>query len=200
VHRDIKPANIMLTSRGHLRDFVKVLDFGLVKETVAAASPTVTHAGALVGTAHYMPPESILDPTGVDGRADIYALGATAYFMLTGRRVFDGNNLVEVCGKHVHEAPVRPSSRQQGIPEALDAIILACLAKNPADRPKDAPTLASLLEAAGIGTWTNDDAHSWWEKHGAKLAHSRPGAMATLEYGHTIAVAPEGRIAGPSAR
>lgn len=200
VHRDIKPANLMLTARGYLRDFVKVLDFGLVKETVAPTSAAVTHASAILGTPHYMAPESIVDPSSVDGRADIYALGATAFFMLTGARAFDGRNLVEVCSRHLHEPPEAPSSRQPGIPASLDAIILSCLAKSPTERPKDAAALAELLQGAGVASWTHDDAFAWWEQHGPELgALRRASAPSTSALGQTIAVAPEGRVRAPEA-
>ena len=117
VHRDIKPANIMLTERGRVPDVVKVLDFGLVKET-EQASPEVTSANAILGTPHYMAPESIVDPANVDGRADLYALGASAYYLLTGKHVFDGSTLVEVCSQHLHQAPVPPSEKNPDVPVA----------------------------------------------------------------------------------
>jgi serine/threonine-protein kinase len=195
VHRDIKPANIMLTTRGGVLDFVKVLDFGLVKETVAPASAAVTHQSAILGTPHYMAPESILEPQGVDGRADIYALGATAFFLLTGQRVFDGSSLVEVCSKHLHEAPVAPSSKRPGgsaaVAEALDQLVLACLAKKREDRPQDVAALAGRLRELAMPEWSEADAIAWWSEHtGARPAASSPASM----LGETIAVALDKRV------
>jgi serine/threonine-protein kinase len=118
VHRDIKPANIMLTERGGVQDVVKVLDFGLVKESLnetatASADAKLSGVNTIMGTPHYLAPEGIVDPASVDGRADIYALGATAYYLLTGKVAFDGANLVEVCSKHLHEPPPSPRARRE---------------------------------------------------------------------------------------
>jgi eukaryotic-like serine/threonine-protein kinase len=165
VHRDIKPANVMLTERGGQRDVVKVLDFGLVKESGAdAAQLGTTSMNAVMGTPHYMAPEAILDPPSVDARTDLYALGVTAYYLLTGVRVFEGTNLVEICSAHLHQAPVRPSERSRGIPEALERVVLGCLEKKPADRPKDAADLSAQLLACKVPDWTKSDARAWWEQ------------------------------------
>ena len=204
VHRDIKPANIMLTSRGGIPDFVKVLDFGLVKETVARGlgrDAAVTNASAILGTPHYMAPESILDPSTVDGRTDIYALGASAYFMLTGKRVFEGANLVEVCSKHIHEAPRAPSASVSGIPPALERVVLACLAKKPEDRPADASALAAMLREThetGVSAWTEADASRWWSKNETTRSR-RDVASASAVFGDTIAVAIESRVRAENA-
>ncbi len=201
VHRDIKPANIMLTSRGGIPDFVKVLDFGLVKETVSrelSRDAAVTNASAILGTPHYMAPESILDPSTVDGRTDIYALGATAYVMLTGKRVFEGANLVEVCSKHIHEAPRAPSASIRDIPPALDRVVLACLAKRPEERPADASTLAAMLRETGVPAWTDADASQWWSKHQTTRSR-RDVASAPSVFGDTIAVAIESRVRAENA-
>lgn len=195
VHRDIKPANLMLTTRGRVPDFVKVLDFGLVKETVAPDGAALTHENALLGTPYYMAPESILEPQRVDGRADLYALGATAFFLLTGEQVFEGKSVVEVCGKHLHETPVAPSSRRPDIPESLDAIVLACLAKDPERRPKDAATLAELLRQVEAGAWTEDDAVEWWAQYPALLRRERKEAPKNATFALTMPVALEGRVA-----
>jgi serine/threonine-protein kinase len=192
VHRDIKPANLMLTTRGGIRDVVKVLDFGLVKERIENVSPAITNAATIIGTPHYLAPESILDPGAVDGRADIYALGATAYFMLTGHVVFDGANLVEVCGKHLHEPPSPPSAKGTDVPPSLDRLILSCLAKKPDARPSDAAVLAEALRASGVGVWTKSDADDWW----SQIAPSRAvvdvtGRTPSME---SVAIALQGRI------
>jgi hypothetical protein len=199
-HRDIKPANIMLTERGGVPDVVKVLDFGLVKESLEAekaAAADVTNATVILGTPHYMAPEAILDPKSVDGRADLYALGATAWLLLTGERVFDGSSLVEVCSKHLHEAPRSPSSKRVGIPAPLEAAVMACLAKKPEDRPRDASALAAALRDANVETWTRDQARGWWSEHAmtrsAKRTRSETSAPNGLE--RTVAVALDDRAA-----
>jgi len=193
VHRDIKPANIMLTERGLLPDVVKVLDFGLVKEVDASANPSKTAVNSIMGTPHYMAPEAITDPDKIDARADLYALGATAYYLLTGERVFEGSNLIEVCSRHLHEAPVRPSKKKADVPPALEEIVLACLAKKKEERPADAGKLLAMLEAARreIGEWSRDEARDWWSKHSKKQKAASPQSVSA--FGKTIAVALEDR-------
>ncbi len=193
VHRDIKPANIMLTARGKIRDFVKVLDFGLVKETITGANAAVTQTNAILGTPHYMAPESILEPNTIDGRADIYALGATAFFLLTAQRVFDGSNLVEVCAKQLHDAPVAPSTLRADVPASLDEVILACLEKKAERRPADAAQLAEMLRRSGVAEWTAADAHAWWESHG-NAARAGRNLSTTSVLGETIGVAIDDRM------
>jgi serine/threonine-protein kinase len=142
VHRDVKLENVMLCTRGGMDDFVKVLDFGLVKE-LAVPDAKLTGDGSLAGTPLYMSPESIMSPETVGPPADVYALGCVAYSLLTGCAPFEGYNLVEVCAAHVHDTPKPPSSLAPDVPTELDALILRCLAKEPLDRPT-----AQELEAA----------------------------------------------------
>jgi serine/threonine-protein kinase len=179
VHRDIKPANIMLTERGLVPDVVKVLDFGLVKQ-IKAMGPGLSNVNVLLGTPHYMAPEAILEPGKVDGRTDLYALGATAYFLLTGRHVFHGGNVVDIASQHVHELPAPPSAKVSGIPASLDAVVLACLAKRQEDRPTDATTLAKMLLECEVDEWTRDDAREWWQQPRA-VAVSQARSIARLE-------------------
>ena len=200
VHRDIKPANLMLTERGLEPDVVKVLDFGLVKETESAADLGQSSVNTIMGTPHYMAPEAIVDPAKIDGRADLYALGATAYFLLTGERVFDGSNLVEVCSQHLHQAPVPPSKKRADIPRVLEKIVLACLAKKREDRPESAGALAALLAdaRAEIGEWTREEARAWWAERARKSSAPRGKADAKASsdasiLGQTIAVALDDR-------
>ncbi len=175
VHRDIKPANIMLTERGRVPDVVKVLDFGLVRD-VHVRDGALSGTDALVGTPQYMAPESIREPQAVDGRADLYALGATAFYLLTGEHVFDGKTLIEVCSQHLHAEPPRPSSRRPGIPERLEAIVLGCLAKKPENRPRDAEELATLLRALPGCQWCEDEARQFWQER-ALLPPRSPRAV-----------------------
>jgi serine/threonine-protein kinase len=166
VHRDIKPANIILCERGGIADVAKVVDFGLVKQLRVAGDASVTTADAILGTPLYLAPEAIKDPDSVDGRADLYALGAVAYFLLTGSAVFDGAGVIEVCAMHLHERPVPPSSRIDGtLPPPLEALVLRCLEKNPDDRPATAAELAEALLHCGVAPWTHRDARAWWEQH-----------------------------------
>lgn len=164
VHRDIKPANVMLTERGGQVDVVKVLDFGLVKESEASSALSTSSLSAVMGTPHFMAPEAILDPQNVDGRTDLYALGATAYFLLTGERVFDGSNLVEICSAHLHQTPIDPAEKRADVPKELSDVVVACLAKKPEDRPKSAAELADRLLACGLPGWSRLDARAFWER------------------------------------
>lgn len=171
IHRDIKPANLILTERADESDIVKVVDFGLVKTTVASADPAVTNVNAITGTPLYLSPESISAPETVDGRADLYALGAVGYFLLTGKHVFDGPSIVAVCSKHLLEAPTPPSKRvNRQFPADLEAAILSCLAKAPNDRPASAEVLrAQLLACADAGKWDPAAARAWWRDQGTRI-------------------------------
>jgi hypothetical protein len=169
IHRDIKPANIMLCTQGGERDVVKLLDFGLVKEFEVDREVELTAASAIVGTPQYMAPEAILAPDSVDVRTDIYALGAVAYYLLAGVDVFDGKSVVEICGKHLHQEPEPPSARGVAISAELEAVVLACLNKDPDRRPQSAAELRSRLEACAVEPWDSAQARAWWDKHQAHL-------------------------------
>jgi serine/threonine-protein kinase len=165
VHRDIKPANLHIGRIGLEYDFVKVLDFGLVKadgrwlrEDVRLTAPE-----SLSGTPAYMAPEMAAGEE-VDSRADLYALGCVGYFLLTGSLVFEAENALQLVLKHIQTEPVPPSVRLgRPVPEALEGVILSCLAKAPGARPADAATLAEALTCAGADDWTQGDARQWWE-------------------------------------
>jgi serine/threonine-protein kinase len=167
IHRDVKPANVILCERGGVPDVAKVVDFGLVKRIEAPAGEAplaVTGVNMLVGTPLYVAPEAISGEWTVDGRSDLYALGAVGYFLLTGSPVFNAKSVVEVCAHHLHTEPEPPSSRMgHPLPVALENIILQCLAKSPADRPKDARTLQrSLAMCRSELPWSVDQATQWW--------------------------------------
>jgi serine/threonine-protein kinase len=167
VHRDIKPANIHVGRVGLRHDFVKVLDFGLVKSVAGAAGDDsmATAAGLTPGTPAYMAPEMALGET-VDGRADLYALGCVAYFLLTGQLVFQADNAFRLIAKHTQEAPVPPSRRTElDVGAALERAILACLAKRPEDRPQSAAELDRLLAGVEIEPWSEEEATQWWRQH-----------------------------------
>jgi serine/threonine-protein kinase len=163
IHRDIKPANVYLCTRGGSRDVVKVLDFGLVREFRSDGSVTGSNLDILVGTPLYLSPEAILTPAQLDARADIYALGALAYVLLTGAPPFAGRTLVELCGHHLHSIPEPPSARGIAVAAELEQAVLACLAKDPAARPQSAQALAEQLRACrDAGRWSEADAEGWW--------------------------------------
>jgi len=179
VHRDIKPANIHVGRVGLVCDFVKVLDFGLVKPIAERSldQTLATQAGLLVGTPGYMAPEMVLSDI-VDGRADIYAVGCVAYYLLTGQQVFDGDTPMKVMAKHLQEAPVPPSQRVQlDIPPRLEHVVLGCLAKKPEDRPHSAAELSRLLAAADVERWTDEQASQWW----ASFRPSSTGALGSSD-------------------
>jgi serine/threonine-protein kinase len=166
VHRDIKPANIMLCERARVPDTVKVLDFGLVK---AIDSPEVadniTQANTIVGTPRYLAPEAISDPDDVGPPSDVYALGAIGFLLVTGREVFPGRSVVEVCSKHLHSAPESPSAvLGDAIDPGFEALILRCLEKEPDDRPRDGAALADDIERLRLTEWTVEDARAWWRE------------------------------------
>jgi serine/threonine-protein kinase len=167
IHRDIKPANLFMCRLGPDDDFVKVLDFGLVKHADASNPHTMlTLEGVTAGTPGFMAPEIALGKSGVDGRSDLYSLGCVAYYLLTGQQVFSGETPVATVLAHVQTPPPPPSARAEfPIPPALDAAILACLAKDPSDRPATAWVLdCQLAEAmAANGAWTPDAARAWWD-------------------------------------
>src|SRR5450755_1209661 len=177
IHRDVKPGNILVVDRGGISDLVKVVDFGLVKDVGAEANggassePALTMANAITGTPLYLAPEALIAPETVDARADLYALGAVGYWLLTGTHVFDGRSIVEVCAHHLHSVPESPSARLGApVPADLEALLLACLAKLPEQRPASAHVVRERLSAcAAAGDWTNTRAAQWWTAHRHQL-------------------------------
>ncbi|MCE9548206.1 MAG: serine/threonine protein kinase [Planctomycetia bacterium] len=168
IHRDIKPANIVLTTRGGMCDFVKVLDFGLVKSLDGSETAHLTSDNAVTGTPLYLAPEAVNHPELVAAGTDVYSIGAVAYFLLTGTPVFSGASVLDICMKHVQQVPEAPSSRlRRTISPDLERLVLSCLAKLPADRPTDAAELLRQLDACMVsGEWTQQDAANWWAVHG----------------------------------
>ncbi|MGQ0634115.1 MAG: serine/threonine protein kinase [Planctomycetaceae bacterium] len=166
VHRDIKPANIMIGQRGGLQDFVKVLDFGLVRAT-DEKEMTLTAAGAMTGTPLYMSPEAIERPHEVDARSDLYAVGAVGVFLLTGSPVFTGQTVLDVCLQHFQASPATPSSRlNRQVSPDLEALLMKCLAKRAGNRPASAQQLADdLALCACRAEWTQRVARDWWHEN-----------------------------------
>lgn len=164
VHRDIKPANIHVGRLGLKHDVTKVLDFGLVKPFQEEGSEVSLGTGADVapGTPSYMAPEVALGKA-VDGRADLYALGCVAYYLLTQQTVFEGGTAFQAVSRHVSESPVPPSKRGEvDIPSELEALILQLLAKQPENRPADAGEVSRMLAAVAVDPWTEEKAAMWW--------------------------------------
>ncbi len=169
VHRDIKPANIYTCRLGFDYDFVKVLDFGLVKSSggLEAGASDLTADGVATGTPAYMAPELALGKTDIDGRADIYGLGCVAYWLVCGQRVFEADTPLAMVVAHVQETPLPPSRRTElPIPATLEQIILTCLEKDPAERPQTASELDHLLAGCGLDSpWSREQAEEWWTLH-----------------------------------
>lgn len=169
IHRDIKPANLIVCERGGVSDTLKVLDFGLVKRT-SEGSSKLTAVNSIMGTPAFLAPEVISDGGAASVLSDIYALGASAYFMLTGRLLFESNDVMQILMAQVNEAPKPPSKHVEGIPEDLEAVVLRCLVKVPEGRPQSAEQLAeALLACACAGRWTQRDARAWWAANAVKL-------------------------------
>jgi eukaryotic-like serine/threonine-protein kinase len=170
VHRDIKPANIYLCHRGMEHDVVKVLDFGIVKKAVTdnePASRALTTANDIAGTPDFMAPEIAMGASNIDGRADIYALGCVAFWLLTGRPVFEEATPMAAIIAHVRDQPIPPSTATEfEVPAALDQIILDCLAKDPEARPATAQALSTRLAAISFARpWTEQSAVRWWDSY-----------------------------------
>jgi hypothetical protein len=175
IHRDIKPANIMLCERGGHYDFVKVLDFGLVKD-VSTGDFDASSGQDLTGTPLYIAPEIVRREANVDTRSDIYSLATVAFFLLTGEPLFDGDSSMEVLYQVVNETPRCPSDVcETRIPAKLDELVISCLAKDPQDRPADIRVVMEILEGLSPQSpWTNIDAERAWRD---VLAVSRPACV-----------------------
>jgi serine/threonine-protein kinase len=169
VHRDIKPDNIMVCRYGGELDFVKILDFGLVKHVSQQHSRDLTRSLRILGTPLYMAPEQLRNPGDVDARADIYALGAVAFMMLTGKRMFETSDDIALSSKVLNEEPPRVSEvAVQPIPVELDLLVLTCLEKKREERPQHVAGLIEALDAlAQEHRWTQAEAAAWWEARAA---------------------------------
>jgi CHASE1-domain containing sensor protein len=213
IHRDIKPANLMVCVYGGIPDFLKVLDFGLVKDLGAeplsalgqsgAPNPSdaeLSQDGSLLGTPLYMAPEGMTDPGKIDVRADIFALGAVGYFLLTGASPFPGRTAIEVFQRE-RQGPPRPLAQaaRHPVPLALEAAILGCLSYRKDDRPPSADALDGILEACAVEpAWTRQDARAWWRDRGPAALE---GARAERREGGQLLVVspPEGSADASSA-
>jgi len=172
VHRDIKPRNILLGKLGLAYDFVKVLDFGLVKTAhIDDAEHTATTMDGVSGTPAYLSPEAALGKKALDCRTDLYSLGCTAYFLLTGKMVFEAATPTAYAIAHVQTPPVPVGMRLESpIPAGLESIVMQLLEKDPANRIQSAKALGLRLRALGLNAWSPERAEQWWETNLPNLA------------------------------
>jgi serine/threonine-protein kinase len=167
VHRDIKPGNVFVCRYGEEVDFVKVLDFGIVKELDRPNDdPALTTDDAIRGTPAFLAPEQAMGEE-LDGRCDLYAVGCLAYWLLTGTRVFEADTTVALLMHHLKSEPAPPSARTElPIPDELDQLVLSCLSKDPEDRPASARDLADRLRRVPVAAaWSEERAREWWALH-----------------------------------
>jgi hypothetical protein len=203
VHRDIKPANVVVSRAGTTFDFAKVLDFGLVKldnpRKGEDDAVTLTTEGSAGGTPAFMAPEVVLGVADTDHRVDLYALGCVAYWMLTGKLIFEGRTVVEVMFHHAHTQPPRPSTRSElPIPAPFEDLVMECLEKDPARRPSSAEAVSTRLDAVSLeSAWTVERAERWWAMHRPVPADARPVAEVLLsQEGRELRIGPRVRPRG----
>ena len=178
IHRDIKPANVYVCRHGRDEDFVKVLDFGLVKTwgQDQATARNLTQGHDVRGTPAFMAPEQVLGNHVLDARTDIYAIGCLAYWLVTGQKVFVGATAMDTMIQHAQAKPVPPSQRTEiEIPETFDRLILTCLEKDPDSRPASADELRARLTGIDTAaTWTPDRIRAWWQTHYPRSSSGDP--------------------------
>ena len=167
VHRDIKPSNLLVCRLGAQHDFLKVLDFGVVSRRGRGPTQPITEIGMILGTPAFLAPELISGQGAFDRRADIYALGCVAFWLLTGRTPFEADDVMTLLTLHSTTAPVPPSSMSEElIPPDVDALVLECLSKKPSDRPASAEVLHERLDTLSVARqWDQRSARTWWEMH-----------------------------------
>ena len=184
IHRDIKPANIFLTHRGGIHDFVKVLDFGLVREARSNDS-RVTQDNVVSGTPAYMAPESTRTPDAVDHRIDVYALGCVAYYLVTGVAPFERDTPMQSVMAHVSDAVPTMSASGQSIAPVFEAMVMRCLAKDPAERYASIDELSrDLDQCMNVKPWSAADSDSWWDTY----KHGEPGHASDAVQAATVAM------------
>lgn len=167
IHRDIKPGNIFAANRGGVYDVAKLLDFGLVKPLADLEDSGLTQEGSITGSPLFMSPEQASGEGQPDARSDIYSLGVVAYYLLAGEPPFSGTNAMKVMISHISKAPEPLLERNPALPEDLCQVVMRCLEKDPDDRIQDAETLREALgECRDAGTWSREQARSWWENYG----------------------------------
>jgi serine/threonine-protein kinase len=177
-HRDIKPGNVMVCERGGVLDFVKVLDFGLVRVTEDAADGTLTREGTVTGTPAYLSPEQAGGEGVIDALSDIYSVGALAYFLLTGQPPFAGRSPAKMLAAHLYETP---APLPADIPPDLAVVVMRCLAKAPVERWPDAASLETALAETSAPAWTAHDATAWWQR-ADRSDRDKSSALATATW------------------
>jgi serine/threonine-protein kinase len=166
IHRDIKPANIIAAERGGIHDVAKLLDFGLAKPRDEADEVNLTQEGSITGSPMYMSPEQATGEDHLDGRSDIYSLGAVAYFVLTAQPLFQETKPMKVLFAHAHQIPRSPGEVNPDVPADLEEVVMRCLAKKPEDRFQTADELIEAFDrCADAGNWTRENAAAWWREH-----------------------------------
>jgi len=189
IHRDIKPSNIMLARQGGVPDVTKVLDFGLVKNLGKIDDLEQTNTMSIKGTPHYLSPEAIQDPQGIDSRTDLYALGAVGYYLLAGRHVFEGKTIMEICLHHLHTKPLSFAEvDSDDVPPELERLIFACLEKSQADRPSSGQELADALDRLDVASWTRADAEAWWDRFGSDIEKAKEPPPSSVGTEQTVAI------------
>ena len=203
VHRDVKPANVVVSRAGTTYDFVKVLDLGLVKIDTARIADNdavkLTSDDSTSGTPAFMAPETVLGVADTDHRVDLYALGCVAYWLLTGKLVFEGKNVVETMFHHAHTPAPRLSTRSEiDVPPLLEDLVMECLEKDPARRPLSAEAVSTRLDALRLESgWTLERAERWWAMHRPLPADARRAAeMLLSQEGRELRIGPRVRPGG----
>ena len=180
VHRDVKPHNIMLCRRGGEYDVVKILDFGLVKDIARGESRDITQFQRVLGTPRYMAPERIRNAADADARSDIYSVGAVAFFLLTGKELFDNASEHDLTYHVLHTPAPRVTEMSADVPRRFDDLVARCLAKERTERPHDIVVVLALLEALAVEyPWSQQQAESWWRQH--TIAALKPSEAPALK-------------------
>lgn len=182
IHRDIKPGNLFLCQRGGMVDTLKVLDFGLVRDASLASPKDASLASRFIGTPLYMAPETIRTHGHGDPQSDLYALGAVAYLLVTGKPVFTADSVDQLWEMHPNTQPVPPSQIAPfPVSTALESLILRCLGKDPAERPVSmAAFIDELIRCPAADDWTESRRRDWWQQHPPSRRASTNAAVPTL--------------------
>jgi serine/threonine-protein kinase len=166
IHRDVKPSNILVTERGGRADFLKLLDFGLVRGHEDGQGQ-LTQTGFILGTPGYMSPEQAAGETALDARSDIYSVGAVAYFLLSGRTLFADLPAAKLIAAHILESPPPLQELRPDVPDDLARVVARCLARGAAERFPDAGQLEQAFAACACAAeWSKEDAANWWRNRG----------------------------------
>jgi serine/threonine-protein kinase len=181
VHRDLKPANLFATRRGGLHDFIKLLDFGLVKLTdPGEEAPGLSREGSIRGTPLYMAPEQATGGLNTDPRSDLYSLASVGYFLLTGHPPFRGTNVAQLIVAHARDPVLPPTEHRPDIPHDLEDVLLRCLSKRAQDRLVDAEALDHALARCHCSSgWSYDQAKLWWREYDPTSGTSDPTGSRT---------------------